>query len=190
MREQLIAGQLTRAEQAEEIVLLRNELAVTRKKLVKLESQDEVGKDTRGRSEAAVPEWAETNGHVTVMVGVQEPHVRGCGCGCGLMIKDSLLVSGCEGVVCQSSAQPCLRTPSVPTPKSGVHRKRPQSFRHLQRQFSLASRQSHDSKGGAGPGFQGEFVPGGGDSRHQQPGLGGPGGEEEEEEKVARMVQK
>ena len=124
-------------------MLLHNELAVTRKKLVKLESQDEVGKDTQGRSAAAVPKWAETNGHGTVMAGVQEPHVSGCGC--DLMIKDSLLASGCEGVVCLSPTQPCLRTPSVPTPKSAIHWKRPQSFRHLQRQFSLA--QSHDSKG-------------------------------------------
>ena len=155
MREPLIACQLTRAEQAEEIVLLRNELAVTRKKLVKPESQDEVGKDTQGRSAAVVPEWAETNGHSTVMAGVQEPHVRGCGCGCGLMIKDSLLASGCEDVVCQCPVQPCLRHP---TPKSAIHWKRP---RHLQRYASI---QSHDSKGGSGPGLQGKFVPGGGDS--------------------------
>ena len=53
---------------------------------------------------------SRTNGHRTVMAGVQEPHVRGCGCGCGLVIKDSLLGSGCEGVVCLSSAQPCLRS--------------------------------------------------------------------------------
>lgn len=95
MREQLIAGQLTRAEQAEEIVLLRNELAVTRKKLVKLESPGEVGKNSRGRSEAAVPEWAETNGHGAVLAGAQEPHVSGRGydtSGCGFVDHRSLCV--------------------------------------------------------------------------------------------------
>ena len=83
LREQLISGQMTRAQQAEEIVLLRNELAVARKRLVKLESQDSTERETRGESiAAAVPEWAETNGHggVTSLAG-QEPHVSGCGLG-------------------------------------------------------------------------------------------------------------
>ncbi len=67
---------MTRAEQAEEIVLLRNELAGTRKKLAKLESQNVTERDERGATPAVVPEWAETNGHRNP---AQEPHVSGRG---------------------------------------------------------------------------------------------------------------
>lgn len=89
LREQLINGQLTRAQQAEEIVLLRNELAVTRKKLTKLESESVGEKGQReGNVAAAVPEWAETNGHR------QETHVSGCGYGRGL--------TTCRACVCRS----------------------------------------------------------------------------------------
>lgn len=129
MREQLIAGQLTRAEQAEEIVLLRNELAVTRKKLAKLESHDEVGKDSRGRSEAAVPEWAETNGHGAVFAGAQEAHVSGCDTsGCGFVDHQSLWLDY-EGIVSESTAEHFLWPPAggvrqtFPSTKSGEHRK-------------------------------------------------------------------
>jgi hypothetical protein len=81
---------MTRAQQAEEIVLLRNELAGTRKKLVKLESQGEVGKEELDRNEAAVPRWEETNGHGRAGTGGQETHVSavtisGCGNRCGFV---------------------------------------------------------------------------------------------------------
>lgn len=80
LREQLIHGQLTRAQQAEEIVLLRNDLAIARRKLLKLESQSVEGKDQREGTVASVPEWAETNGHGAK----QETDVSGCGCGHGM----------------------------------------------------------------------------------------------------------
>ena len=75
---------MTRAQQAEEIVLLRNDLAIARKKLTKLESHEETVQDQQNENVEAVPEWAETNG------GTQEPHVSGCGCGCGVISCDYL----------------------------------------------------------------------------------------------------
>ncbi len=69
--EELISGRVTHAQDGEEIVQLRNELAVTRKKLTKLESQGV--DDHREQNTAAVPEWAETNGHQSG----HESHVRG-----------------------------------------------------------------------------------------------------------------
>lgn len=63
-------------------MLLRNDLAGTRRKLLKLESDSVGGKDQREGNVAAVPEWAETNGHGAR----QEPHVSGCGRGKTIMI--------------------------------------------------------------------------------------------------------
>lgn len=76
LMEQLITGQVTRAQQAEEILLLRNELAITRKKLIKLETQEATGQEQR--NVGVVPQWAETNGHAPAS-NTQEPHVSGCG---------------------------------------------------------------------------------------------------------------
>lgn len=75
---------MTAAQQAEEMTLLRNDLAITRKKLVRLESQDEVEREQRGENVVVVgvPEWADTNGHGTE----QESHVSGCGNRCSLTI--------------------------------------------------------------------------------------------------------
>ena len=64
-----------RAQDGEEIVQLRNELAITRKKLVKLESQgmEDHHQHQREQNAEAVPEWAETNGNQSG----QDSHVSG-----------------------------------------------------------------------------------------------------------------
>lgn len=109
-------------------MLLRNELAVTRKKLTKLELQDEVGTQRRV-GEAAVPEWAETNGH-GAGAATQEPHVSGCGYGCGLRV----ILCGVldfQGAVSRSKI---LRPPTgggrqtFPTADSGRAGERPRSL--------------------------------------------------------------
>lgn len=117
-------------------MLLRNKLAVARKKLTKLELQDEVGTDQRGVGEAAVPEWAETNGHGAGIAATQESHVSGCGYGCGLGVTICGVLDF-QGVICESSKEHVLRPPAgggrqtFPTTASGGAGKRPQSLRYL-----------------------------------------------------------
>lgn len=101
LMEQLITGQVTRAQQAEEILLLRNELAITRKKLIKLETQEATGQEQR--NVGVVPQWAETNGHAPAS-STQEPHVSGCG-----RFQSShdvvVFVLGCEDWSCPGEKQ-------------------------------------------------------------------------------------
>ena len=76
LREQLIQGQMARAEEAQEMLQLRNKLAVMSKRLVGLEQQALLKNETHSGSHANVPEWAETNDRVFHDLR-QEPHVSG-----------------------------------------------------------------------------------------------------------------
>ena len=81
MKAELISGRVLRAQDGEVMVQLRHELAITRKRLVRLESQ-RGPEDPPEPGAEGVPEWTEMNGNHSG----HESHVRGQGLDLGHVI--------------------------------------------------------------------------------------------------------